>query len=364
MTTSPPIPIPWSQRWHTWRVQYFPALIFVVVGLAFLLLWRSFASAPGLVGQAELVPNNVSSYKPGMLVELPVHRFQEVKAGDELGRVLITDPKILAASLAVIQAEIESLRVNLQPIANEQRLAMQYSQVRLHWMAQRAQLGVAKADLQVALADLHRTEELWKDKIVAERTYDLAKAKAGSLQSQVDELTLSVADQARRINSVQPTNTVTIGSVSDAPLQAAIAVQESKLRLTEAEFSPIILRAPVAGTVDTILHRPGEAVTAGEAIVSIAPANATRIIGYLRPPVLVEPKLGAPVRVRSRGQGRPTGTAKIIELGGQYETLPAALQIPVKLANTELGLPVCVSVPAGMKIRPGELVDLTLSAPQ
>lgn len=295
-----------------------------------------------------------------MLAQLTVNRFQNVKAGDAVGQVLLTDPKILASTLAVIQAEIESLRTSLSPVAAQQRLAMEYGEMRLHWMAQRAQLGVAKADLQVAQADFNRTEELFKDKIVSERAFDLAKAKQASLQSQVEELTRSVEDQNRRLDELQPTNTVEISKVTDQPLQAAIAVEESKLRLTEAELNPITLRSPVDGMVDVIYHRVGEAITAGEPIVGIAPFNAVRIIGYLRPPLVDEPTLGGSVEVRTRGPLRQVGLAKILEVGTQFEPLPAALQMPVRLANSELGLPLSVSVPPSLRIRPGELVDLRL----
>jgi HlyD family secretion protein len=341
-------------------VHYFPALIFIAILVFLVLLWKNYASAPTLVGQAEVVPANISSYKPGMLAQLTVNRFDKVKAGDTIGQVLVTDPKILASSLAVIQAEIEEIRVSQTPVAAEQRLAMEYSEVRLHWMAQRAELGVSKADLLVAQADFHRTEELFKDKIVSERAYDLAKAKQESLQNKVDELARSVDDQGRRVESLQPTNTALISRVSDDPLRAAIAVEESKLHLTEAELNPIALRAAVDGMVDVIYHRVGEAVTAGEPIVEIAPFNAVRIIGYLRPPLLEEPKLGGRVEIRTRGPHRQIGAAQIIEVGTQFEPLPAALQIPVKMANTELGLPLSVSVPPSLRIRPGELVDMTL----
>ncbi len=361
MTTTAPIPIPWRQRWRDIRLRYLPALIFVVVAIFFGVLWKKYAAAPTIVGQAEVVPGNISSSRPGMLAQLSVSRFQAVKAGEAIGQVLVTDPKILAASLAVVQAEIEQLRISLLPVADEQRLAMQYNEVRLHWMAQRAQLGVAKADLGVAISELHRTEELYKDKIISERAIELARAKQASLQSQVEELARSVEEQGRNIDKLQLTNGVSISTVSDAPLRAAIAVEESKLKLTEAEMSPVILRAAVDGVVDAILHRPGEAVTAGEPIVTISPASAVRIIGYLRPPVLVEPKVGSRVEVRTRGPGRPGGSAQIVELGIQFEPLPLALQIPVRLANTELGLPVAITVPPGLKIRPGELVDLTLA---
>ena len=355
------IPIPWSQRWRDVRVRYVPALIFIAIVFGLALMWKDYTSAPLLVGQAEVVPANVSCYKPGLLAQLSVLRFQKVKAGDAIGLVQVTDPKILAASLAVIQAEIEVIRTGQQPVANEQRLAMEFSEMNLNWMSQRAQLGVAKADLQAAEADFHRTEELFKDKIVAERALDLARAKQDSLRGKVEELTLSVKAQEGKINQLQPTNTVDIATVTAEPLQAAIAAEESKLRLTEAENNPITLRASVDGMVDVIYHHAGEAVTAGEPIVTIAPFNAARIIGYLRPPILKEPKVGARVEVRTRGPHPQSVTAEIIEVGTQFEPLPQALQIPVRLANAELGLPLCVSVPPGLKVRPGELVDLQLS---
>ncbi len=89
------------------------------VGLVFLggSLWKKYASAPTLVGQAEVVPANVSCYKSGMLAQLFVNRFQAVKSGDPIGQVLVTDPKILVSSLAVIQAEIEAMRASQTPVA-------------------------------------------------------------------------------------------------------------------------------------------------------------------------------------------------------------------------------------------------------
>src|SRR6185295_9890367 len=113
-----------------------PGVAFLAAVATLALLWKNNLSAPTLVGQAEPYEANVSCYKPGMLAQLEVTRFQKVKAGDPVGRVLVTDPRILASSLAVIEAEIESLRVSLQPIALQQRTAMSYSELRLDWMRQ------------------------------------------------------------------------------------------------------------------------------------------------------------------------------------------------------------------------------------
>lgn len=359
-----PIPTPLRERFRDVRLRVLPLVLFVLAIIILAALWKDYAAAPSMVGQAESIQANVSCYKPGMLAELTVNRFGRVKAGDAVGQVLVTDPKVLQASLAVIQADIEMLRATMQPITTQQRTAMDYSQLRLDWMRQRAQLASTKVNLQFAEADFRRTEQLFKDKIVSERFYEQARATQDRLKNEVDELSRLVDEQAKSFEQLAPTNTFELTKITDNPLRAAIAAQESKLRLTEAELSPIILRAPVDGMVDIIFHRVGEAVNAGEPIVSIAPIHPVRIVGYLRPPILEEPRPGMRVEVRTRGPHRQVGSAEVMEVGTQFEAIAPALQAPVHVANVELGLPLNISLPANLNIRPGELVDLVLLPPK
>jgi multidrug resistance efflux pump len=321
-----------------------------------------------MVGQAEPVLSNVSSYKPGVVSELKVTRFQRVKAGDPICRVMVTEPKILTSSLAVIRAEIESLRANMKPVTAQQHNAIDYDQLRLDWMRERTQLAAARVNLELAGTEFHRTEELFKDKIVAERVYDQAKAARDRLTDEVENLTKLVEEGEKNLQMLQLTNSKEIGSVSGDPLLAAIAVQDSKLQLTEAELSPITVTAPIDGIVTTIFHRTGESVTPGQPIVAVATLNPIRIVAYLRLPITDEPKPGMNVEVRTRGLPRQIGSAKILEIGTQLETVPAILIGPMKMANTELGLPVEISLPETNKgsaserigIRAGELVDIVL----
>ena len=354
------IPMPWPQRWRELRHRFLPALVFVCAVAMVAVLWKEHTASRVIVGQAEPVLSNVSCYKPGVLAELKVNRFQRVKAGDPIGKVMVTEPKILASSLAVIQAEIESLRANMKPVAVQQHNAMDYDQLRLDWMKERTQLASARVNLELAETDFHRTEELFKDKIVAERVYDQAKAARNRLQNEVENLTRLVEEGETNIQMLQLTNSKEIASVSVDPLRAAIAVQESKLQLTEAELSPLTVTAPIDGIVSTIFHRAGESLTAGQPIVSVATLNPVRIVGYLRAPIGDEPKPGMKVEVRTRGLPREIGVAHVVEVGTQLEAVPATLLGPMKLANTELGLPVEISLPESLKIRAGELVDIVL----
>lgn len=355
-----PVPIPLAQRWQDARTRLLPLLVFGAAICGVAVLWNGYVAAPTLVGQAEAVVANVSSQKPGVLAQLAVTRFQKVKAGDAVGQLMVADPRLLDSSLAVIRAEIEMLRVNMRPIVVQQHNAMDYSRLRLDWMRERTQLASTRVNLQLAETEYHRTEELFRQKITSQQNLDQAKANYESLLREVEELTRLVAEGEQNFQTLQLTNTADITKISEDPLRAAIGVQESKLRLVEAELSPIVLRAPIEGVVSMVYHHSGEAVTAGQPIVAIATLNSVRIVGYLRPPLDAEPQVGARVEVRTRGLHREVGSAQVVEVGTQLENLPPTLAPLLKVASADLGLPIGISLPANLKIRPGELVDITL----
>lgn len=353
-----PIPTPPAQRLHDLRTRYLPAAVIGVCVITIGVLWNNNIAAPTLVGQAEPVLSNLSSHKPGTVAGLNVTRFQRVKAGDILGHVLIADPKVVEASLAVIRAEIETIRVTDSPLAIQQRNAVNYFQVRLDWMRQRAVLATSRVNLQLAEIELRRNQDLHKDKLVSQSELDLALATRDGLQREVEELTKLVNEGEQSFKELNPSGDLV--KMSTDPTHAAMTLQEAKLRQIEAELSPVTLRASLDGVVTAIYHRSGESVTAGQPIIAIASVQPVRIVGYMRAPSLDDPKVGMKVEVRTRGARRDVGLAQITEVGTQLEVPPLALASSARPANTELGLPLEISLPANLNIRPGELVDLTL----
>lgn len=355
----PPIPTPLPQRLRELRLRVLPVVVVVVSMVAIAVLWRENLSAPQFVGQAEPVLASLSSHKPGTVARLNVVRFQKVRAGDVLGQVLVADPKVVESSLAVIRAELDNLKAAMSPLIQQQRNAVNYAQLRLAWMRQRADLAGARVNLQLAEVQFRRTDELFKDKLISEDARDIALAGRDALQKQVEELAKLVIESDTNFATMQPGGTEQMLRLTDDPMRAAIAEQESKLLLTEAELAPVLLCAPMNGIVTAINHRSGESVTAGEPILAIASETPVRIVGYLRAPNLDVAKVGMKVRVRTRNAQRDVGLAQITELGTQLETPPLALAVPMN-PGADLALPVEISLPAGLKIRAGELVDLAL----
>jgi hypothetical protein len=103
-----------------------------------------------------------------------------------------------------------------------------------------------------------------------------------------------------------------------------------------------------------------DSVDGVEGNVAIVDDNPMRLVGYLRHSSGIEPRPGDQVQIRTRSRGRAIGMAQILEVGLQFEALPHSLQTSLKLAGMETALPVNISLPAGLELYPGELVDLSL----
>jgi multidrug resistance efflux pump len=361
MTPLPPIPTPLPQRLRDLRLRVLPGAMVAACAMVIAVLWHNNISAPQFVGQAEPVLASLSSHKPGTVAMLNVVRFQKVRAGDVVGQVLVADPKVVESSLAVIRAELDNLKATLSPLIQQQRNAVNFAQLRLAWMRQRADLAGARVNQQLAEVEFRREEELFKNKLVSESERDIAKASRDAQQQQADELAKLVAAGENDFTNMQPAGAEQMTHLTDDPMHAAIAVQEAKLQFTEAELAPVLLRAPMDGIITAVNHRSGESVTAGEPVVAIASEAPVRIIGYLRAPNLDAAKVGMKVRVRSRNAQRETALAQITELGAQLATPPLALATPMN-PGADLALPVEISVPSNLKIRPGELLDIALVA--
>jgi hypothetical protein len=70
--------------------------------------------------------------------------------------------------------------------------------------------------------------------------------------------------------------------------------------------------------------------------------------------------VGMKAEVRSRGLVRKVGEAQVTDIGPRIELFDAPLRVRGMGAAQERGLPIMISIPPNMSIRPGELVDIRL----
>jgi multidrug resistance efflux pump len=140
------------------------------------------------------------------------------------------------------------------------------------------------------------------------------------------------------------------------PIRQAIAAAESRAEEVSAQVDVQVIRSPISGTVSAIFSHPGQGVSAGDWILTVAADEAESITGYVPDFHRFRPTKGMRVGVRLRVPGSQMLDSVVQEVGSQWETMPAELlrdpQVP------QVALPVQIAIPGGLVVRPGELVDL------
>ena len=349
----PPIPSPVSHHWRRLRVNVMPLLAFGVVLVCTVWLWGRNLVNPLLLGTAEGPQADVASPKPGHLAQLKVILYQEVKAGDVIAIVEPIPPAILTNTLAVIHAEIELVRTQAGFDAGDR---VRYAQFQLALLLAKADLVTARAQSVYATNEYQRVVKLLEQKIVDPQQYDIALRDLEMSRRLLEEKTAAVCVAEKVWEHLDPARPAD----ENPSVKAAIAVAEEKLRLADSELRPLILTAPINGLVSKIDKLAGSTVTAGEAIVTIASPGVDRIVGYLGQPLRIQPRVGMPVVVRTRGLTRFVGRGEITHVGPRVELFTAPLRVRGMGAAQERGLPILVNVPANLKLLPGEMVDITL----
>jgi multidrug resistance efflux pump len=344
----PPIPTPFSQRWREFRIQVLPFVVFIATLVAIVYLWRTIVQPTGMVGFVETNQVFVASLQDGLISEIYVDRFQEVKKDQPLCTVANTDPALIEATIAAAKADLMVTvargdvdivrgRLNLQQLVND-------------LFTQKVLQAGRRAELTYAESNLVAATELRTKDIFGQLQYEAAKAKRDSLRDEIDSRDKYVTDLEQSLTKFKLT--------SDDPIRESVmeAVRTKQIEL-ELSLKPTLLKAPFDGMISTVHHRAGEKVLRGSPIITISSTTTSNIIGYVRQPIQRQPKIGDFMRVTTRTTPRHWGTGQITKVGAQLEPLnPGLLSADTK--RMEVGLPVVISLPKNLELFPGEFVDI------
>ena len=352
----PPIPTPVSQHWREFRIRVLPFIVFAVLIAGIVVLWRGFVQPSGIVGFAETNAVNVVATQDGLLSILSVKRFQIVTKGQEIGLIINTDPELLKAQITSAQADLKVLAERND--VDIQRADQSYQQFRQQLYSDQTAQATDAPKWQLASNEFRRATEGLKTGIETEATFDAKKfafqtltATIGGRDAQITELKRTLAElESRRRGS---------NGVPSAFAEAYEAKAE-ELRLM---LKPSTVRAPIAGMISMVHHFGGERVLRGMPIVTISEPQANNVIGYLRQPIVNKPLTNAVVQITTRSQPRIIALGHIVHVGAQLEPInPALLSVDTK--RMEVGLPILISVPQGVKLTPGEFVDVSIESPK
>ena len=353
----PPIPTPPALRWREFRVRFLPVVLFLVALGGVSLIWERNVSAPMFVGAVEGRSAQVASPYAGRILLLKVDRFQTVTKGMPLA---VMEPTDARTALAVVQSELDVLRARLDTYLTRQRNATDYERLRMDWLGQRVNLAIARANLQGALAELHRQEAARDQKLISDEIYEQAATLEAALAAEVLERSNLVQFAEAGLKQLGSTSSMAQTNDFAGTLIATLQTEEQKLKAAAVGTEPVTLVAPMDGMVGIIYHQVGENIPAGTPILTVTGTEPERIVAYLRQPVPFEPKVGEQVEVRTRTFQRQTSLAHINSVGAQFEPITNVLAIAHPNGTFDFGLPVEITLPPGLKVRPGEIVDLSV----
>jgi len=378
LATGGRIPTPWSHTWRRFRFSALPAITFCACAVTVGWMWTRQAQQASSLGEAEIVRLDVVAITDGRLAagsENYWTLFDEAQAGQVVVRL---DDRPVQAALDVLRAELAGVRSELDAAAlqlklDQASLVLDHRRegMRLAWESQRRRLDALD---RKALIEADRMEH---KRLAAQYNFlrSPGDAKVIAQQSVVDaQLSRDVV--ARRIevttNALQeiekqaawanqklqayPELDSTEVKTLLAPYETAISTQEARIREVQLQVDALELTAPLTGTIAAVYRWPGQNVRAGEPIMTIAATGSRYIVSYVRQELRFRPEPGMNVDLRLRLAGAQTHAAKVERVGPQIEMVPEHQRRDPRLV--EWGLPVTISVPPGLAIRPGELVDV------
>jgi multidrug resistance efflux pump len=351
MEKLPTIPSPWSATLRRWRINIGPLVAFVLVLFVVIWLWGKSegGSAPGL---AEGLRSTLTCPQPAFLQELNVQPYQWVEAGQALGTLRPMDAR---ARLDFLQAELQVARLRMEPSLLD-RNALDFERLRVEGLRFREELAVAEVELHRAETALSRNAILRAEKLVSADTYELSLRDRDRYQAETFEKRKAIELIDARLIALGPVAPVL--SATNESVQALMERLDVSLIEAETNLHPITLLAPISGMVQMVYRQPGEFVPEGDPLITINAAKSDRIVGYLRQPYPMEPKVGMKVEVRARSRARELFLSKVSQIGAQVEVITNALAVLRPFALMDVGLPFVVEVPRGVNIRPGEAFDI------
>ncbi|WP_457582754.1 HlyD family secretion protein [Ensifer canadensis] len=214
----------------------------------------------------------------GYVAEVPVHDYEEVKAGQLLVRI---DDRIYAQKLAQAEATLAAQKASL---ANSRQ---QELSAKAGIAASAAQLDSAKAAFNRASASWDRIRPLAEKGISTRSEADQSRAAFEQAQAAVSqaEAGLEVSRQALA---------TTLGA--RAGLQAAVAGAEAAVELARIDLENTRIVAPRDGKLGEIGARLGQYVTAGSQLLAVVPHDVW-VLANFKETQLDGMKAGQPVTI-------------------------------------------------------------------
>lgn len=365
----------WLSRPH--NVRHLVVWLLAVAAAAALLLHQE----QGLTvdGYGEEVSYAVAPRATGRLLAVVVRPNDSVQRGQLLAWF---DDAELRLALQEARAELSRLQLELDretvlwqlgvttqtasQMSDQRRFARDLENARIEHLQLVARLAEDRTQLQGLEWKLTRTRELHASQLTSPA---LLEADSVACQARRVRITTSEAAVAAAAARVEDSRARYESFLDEgraerpaareipSPLQAALDVQEVRIRRLELETAALKLQAPADGVVAALTHRAGDIVAAGEPVVILIEPAAEQLVAWIPEQQWRKIAPGQEVRVRRRNAARGSITARVASVGVRVESLPARLTRSG--TPSTWGTTVRVALPPGVRGRPGEAFEIS-----
>ncbi len=364
-----------------------PVAIWLVAVTAVVALYVQRTKTFSVTGLAISRTQTVAAIDDGILRRLPAALYQTVKQDDVLAVVELGSPlqneyrqAALAAQKATAQAELErleselaaakekmGLELNLQvadQTLQKRRLLLDVEQAKLEILRIRTSLEPDRVQLTGVELEKKTLEQLLQKQAV--EPYEVQK-----VQLQYEQLNQKIQAQARLLEQAEADwqqaklrleTFPSTGQPEDKletllePLRKALVVQEKRLAELFAPTTQMTLTAPFDGLVSAMYCTQGQAVTAGQTILTLNAPSADFITVWLDQAQVGSITEMTQVEVVKMTTPRKIFRSRVMSVGPVIEEMPR--QLWKNPAMPQWGRPARIAVPPDAGLLGNEIVGI------
>jgi multidrug resistance efflux pump len=378
-----PIETPLAQRLSDFRLRTLPLIVWTVCALVAVGMLVGRASRFEYVGLAQTMEYPISPASTGTVQTVVVDIYDRVDPGEMVAKLddtlLLASIETSSATLVKLQSELEAARAQLltdegQGLANWaadlRRFQADEEQRRLDLLSLRVAYEERQIELERFDIEEQRARELFEAGVVAKNLWERARLERDAVRQGLEDgrILLEQTEQeyfAARTRREEYEAGLPNGDWMDPilqPLREAIEVESRRLDEIEVARQALVLRSPVAGQVSEILCRRGQSVRPGEPVVVVAEGSVREIVAYLAEDDGREIAPSTPVMVSTRGVGGTVSESVVIRVGPTIQQLPPRLWRNPR--QPDYGRAVVIAAVPGMRLTPGEMVNVKFLSPR
>ncbi len=268
-----------------------------------------------LSGSIEARDVEVGSLVGGRVLSVRVAEGATVAAGDTL---VTLEPDLINLQIDEQAAAIAQARANLARAEKGPRSE---------------QVARARIDADAAETDRKRLEPLLAAGTIGQRDYDASAVRAATTRQTLVEL-----ERGTRSEEI------------DAA-RAAVAGQEGRLAYLERQRAETVVRAPVAGVIESMELRPGDLVPANQPVALLLEPDQLWVRVFVPEPKLGLVRIGMAARVTVDTFARREFAGSVVEIRHEAEYTPRNIQTLDQRAEQVFG--VKIAIDPAPELRPG-----------